>query len=138
MHSLLQQLADLVWPAQPGSRASSAPLDVYLKPFVILVIVVLVGPDLFALVELSTLLDLLGATMFVFAFAVAFRLLVIGWLKSLHRVLVPLEYSWLVELRGRPSAVIFGVLFSSRMGIVLVTLGFASYVGIAELIGIAA
>lgn len=137
MRNFLQQLGELLWPVHRGSHTRGASLDTFLKPFVIVVIVILVGPDVFALVELSTLLDLLGATMFLFAFAVAFRLLAITGLESLLRALVPREYSWLMALRRRPSAVVFGVLLSARIAIVLVTSGFVSYVYIAELLRVA-
>src|SRR5215471_5061260 len=91
--------------------ASPIRSDAMLKPFILLIIVLVAGPDLFAFVELTTLLEVLGATLFVIAFAVGFKLLGIRVLDWLRRLLVPEEYSMLIRMRGRPSAVVVGVLY---------------------------
>jgi hypothetical protein len=116
--------------------------DALLKPLVIVVIVLLVGPDLFALVELTTLLDLLGATLFVVAFAVGFELLGAGALRWLRRLLLPPEYLMLVEMRGRPVAVLCGVSFVAGHVFILAMVGLSScllsYVGALQLMRLVA
>jgi hypothetical protein len=110
-----------VAPRRFGDDRSNA--DALLKPVLFVAIVVLAGPDLFALVELTTLLDLLGATLFVIAFAAGFRLAGVAALKSLRRLLVPPEYLMLIEIRGRPVAFGFGLLYVAGYNLVLAVLG---------------
>ena len=57
MGSLLKLIAQTVWPARVN--AAAAPREAYLK--VILMIALTAGPDAFAVMELTTLLELLGA-----------------------------------------------------------------------------
>jgi hypothetical protein len=116
-----------VAPRRFGGDRSNA--DTLLKPVVFVAILVLVGPDLFALVELTTLLDLLGATLFVIAFAVGFQLAGVAALKSLRRLLVPPEYLMLIEMRGRPVAVGFGLLYVAGYNLILAGLGLLCVIG---------
>ncbi len=94
----------------------------------LLMIVLLVGPELFALVELTTLLDLLGATMFLFAFAVAYKMLGIALMKRLIRVLVPSECAMLMKTRTL-SAIGLGLALVAVNGLFLFCLCFLPYVG---------
>jgi hypothetical protein len=71
--------------------------DRYLKPLVVLLIVLACGPEVFALIELTTLLELLGATLFLFAFFTSFKLLALSMLDWLGRVLLPREYRELMR-----------------------------------------
>jgi hypothetical protein len=134
MRILLHLLTELSRPARQelgGSR-------VYLKSFVILTIAVVVGSDLFAFVELTTVLELLGAAMFVVAFAAGYRLIAAGALDGLRRLLLPAEYAWLLKIRGHPAAIVCGTMFAARNALVLALLGFMAYAGVAILAGIAA
>jgi len=132
MRALSRLLTELLPSAQRsvGGRLRG---DALLKPLVLVVIVVLVGPDLFALVELTTLPEVLGATLFVIAFAVGFELLGVAALKWFRRLLLPPEYLMLVHMRGQPLAVAFGVLFVAAhilfLATLLATLCLLSYVG---------
>ena len=138
MRILLLLLTDLLWPARQRSGASRTPLDIYLRPLIVLVIAVLVGPDLFAFVELTTLLELLGAALFVAAFAAGYRVIAATGLEWLRRLLLPAEYTWLFGIPGRPSAKVFGTLFVAKHGLVLALLFFITWVGVAILTGAAA
>ena len=138
MRILLRLLTDLLWPVRQPPGASRAPLDIYLRPLIVLAIVVLVGPDLFAFVELTTMLELLGAALFMVAFAAGYRLMAATWLEWLRRLLLPAEYAWLFGIPGRPSAKVFGTLFVARNGIVLALPVLMTCLGVAILTGIAA
>lgn len=103
---------------------TSTSLDRYIKPFVVLLIVLWCGPEIFAVIELTALLELLGATLFLFAFATSFRLLALSMLSALGRALVPLEYAVLFRTRAWPVAVV-GVL---RNGVLWLIVGVTPYV----------
>ena len=117
-----------LWPARAIPHPRRVSRDVYLRPLVLLMIVLLVGPELFALVELTTLLDLLGATMFLFAFAVAYKMLGIALMKRLIRVLVPSECAMLMKTRTL-SAIGLGLALVAVNGLFLFCLCFLPYVG---------
>lgn len=56
-----------------------------LKPLLLLVILVVAGPDFFMAMELTTLLELLGAALCMLAFVAGFRLLYVrslSWIKT--------------------------------------------------------
>jgi hypothetical protein len=128
MRTLLQLVAEFLWPVRAIPPPGRVSRDVYLRPLVLLIIVLLVGPELFAVVELTTLLDLLGATMFLFAFAVAYKMLGVALLKWLLRALVPGECVTLMKTRA-PSAVGLGLALISVNGLLLCLVCFLPYVG---------
>jgi len=138
MRALLHLFTDVFRPARRGLHANRAPADVYLKPLILLLIGLLVGPDLLAVVELTTLLELLGAAMFIVAFAAGYKLIAATWLGWLRRLLLPAEFAWLFAIPGRPSAIVFGTLFVARNGLQLFVLGVVTYVSVAIVTGIAA
>jgi hypothetical protein len=72
---------------------SSVPADRFLKPLVVLLIVLWCGPEVFAVIELTTLLELLGATLFLLAFTASFKMLALSVLDWLRRALLPSEYT---------------------------------------------
>ena len=128
MRTLLQLVAEFLWPVRAIRRPGRVSRDVYLRPLVLSIIVLLVGPELFAVAELTMLLDLLGATMFLFAFAVAYKMLGVALLKWLVRILVPGECATLVKTRA-PSAIGLGVALVSVNGLRLLCVCLLPYVG---------
>ena len=128
MRTLLLLVAELLWPVRAIPRHGHVSRDVYLRPLVLLIIVLLVGPELFAVAELTTLLDLLGATMFLFAFAVAYKMLGIALLKWLIKVLVPGECATLMKTRA-PTAVGLSLALIAKNGLLLFCVCFLPYVG---------
>lgn len=134
MRMCLRKLSDFLQPR--AFSIGHIRSDAMLKPLVLMVIIIVAGPDLFAFAELTTLLELLGATLFVIAFAVGFQMLGLALLERLRGVLVPLEYSMLVQARSRPFTVMFGVLYVARhcllLGLVLVALCMESYAAISQ------
>jgi len=87
LSSIVQALKSL----EGGFVGSREQKDALLRPLLILVIVVVAGPDIFALTELSTLLELLGATLFILAYLSGFKLLGVSLLNGLRRLFVPPE-----------------------------------------------
>jgi hypothetical protein len=59
-------------------------------------IVVTAGPEVFAAVELTTLLDLLGVALFLIAFSVGARLLFVRAGSFIRGLLLPHGYDWLL------------------------------------------
>jgi hypothetical protein len=77
--------------------------DAYLWAMAILAISAVAGPNLFAAVEMSTLLDILGAALFWMAFVAGAQLLAIragGFLRSL---LLPQGWDWLLLIPTLPA-----------------------------------
>lgn len=134
MRSFLLSLSEALKSLQGGFTGSREQNDALLRPFLILVIVLLAGPDVFAVTELTTLLDLLGATLFLLAYVSGFKLLGISAIDGLRTLFVPREYSMLVGMRGQPFAIAWGVLFLAAHGLILVSVTFFTvYFGVALL-----
>ena len=130
MTSVLQLLAKPLGVTQRPANGCLVSADAVLRPLVLLAIVLLVGPDLFAVVELTTLLDILGVTLFLLAYRVGLRSLtdpVLEWVKALF---VPTEFLMLLNMRGQPVAIGFGVVFIVGHTLRLAALAFLSYAGI--------
>jgi hypothetical protein len=117
MRSLLQSLADALWPVGPKSTAARADPDIYLRPIILLLIVVLCGPELFAAADLVSLLDLFGAVLFLTAFAVGYRVVGLTVLAQIRRILVPAELAVTIESHAHPMTVLRGVLLLSANGL---------------------
>jgi hypothetical protein len=114
-------------------RAYYTPLtpDDLLKPLVVLLIVLWCGPEVFAVIELTTLLELLGATLFLLAFATSFKLLALSVLDWLGRALLPSEYTALIRTRAWPYA-LAGML---SYGLVLFIIVLTPYALLSALLG---
>lgn len=134
MH-LLRLLVDSVFAAR--RRAHDTPLipDDWFKPFVVLLIVLWCGPEVFAVIELTALLELLGASLFLFAFATSFKLLALSVLGWLGRALLPSEYTALISMREWPSAVAVGLGLIVLNGFVWFILCFTPYMILSKLLG---
>jgi hypothetical protein len=135
MRALLQAIADLLWPERSKASATGFPADVYLRPLIILMIVLLAGPDIFAVTELATILELFGATMFLLTFAVGFWIVGIAAFDSLRQFLLPIEHVALIRMRRNPVAIVNGVLLIGRQGLYVFCLGLSAYAWICGLQG---
>jgi hypothetical protein len=107
---VLMALIDLLRGAT-GSRRLS--FDDYMKPALIVLIALLAGPEIFAAIEMTAVLELLGATLFLLSFAVALRMFAGPALQSLKRLLLPCECVVLLGMRAWPSAVAAGVFWTA-------------------------
>jgi hypothetical protein len=135
--ALLQAMAESLRRVRSNPPGSSASTEAYLKPLVILMIGLLAGPDIFVAVELTTILELLGATLFLLTFAVGFRMLGVAALEWLRKFLLPVEYVALIKMHGKPSARIYGAFLICRIncirGLFVYCLCIVSYAGVCEL-----
>jgi hypothetical protein len=112
----------------------SVPADRFLKPLVVLLIVLWCGPEVFAVIELTTLLELLGATLFLLAFTASFKMLALSVLDWLRRALLPAEYTALIKTRW-PGAVAVGLGLIAVNAVVWFVLCFTPYVILVEVLG---
>ena len=134
MRDLLRSLAETVWPVDPAARANRATLDDYLKPLLILLIALLAGPDILAAVELTTLLDLLGATMFLMVFWISYKVLGLLALKCLQKALVPEESVVLIKM-PEPFTVLIGMSLVAVRGLLIFLLCITPYLFISGAVG---
>ena len=109
--------------------------DRILKPFVVLLIVLLAGPEVFAVIELTTLLEFVGATLFLFAFAAAFQLLGLSILDAVRRALLPTEFLAMIRVRGRPDVVTVGLCLVAVNACILFFICFTPYVVLSVMLG---
>jgi len=131
MRALLQ-LIKVLCPGRTSSRHISA--DDYLKVVVILMIAVVAGPDIVAAIELTTLLELLGAAMFLLSFAIGFKLFGLALLDKLRQLLLPGQYVALANLRGLSAARVHGVLLICKRNLVLCGLAYVWIVAVIQLV----
>lgn len=128
MRALLQLMKLLL----PGNRQLST--EDYLKPLVILLIALVAGPDIVAAIELTTLLELLGAAMFLLSFAIGFKLFGYAVLEKVRQFLLPTQYVALAKIRGLPAARIHGVLLIGKHNLMMCCVAFAWIVALSQLV----
>ena len=103
MDAWLQTFREYIRPARPGLQRSPSLGDSLTTLIALLVITMFVGPDLLVYIELSTMLDVLGAALFLFAFAVGFKLLFLSLARQLRFVFAPEDLVLLATLPGPKS-----------------------------------
>ena len=108
MRVLLQLLADWIWPFRRRAGVRVEPAD-YLRPLIVLVIVLWCGPEVFAAADLVALLDLLGVMLFITAFEAGFRTLGGAMLARIRAIFVPPDWAILVDPGGHRKAVAHGL-----------------------------
>ena len=102
MSTWLQVLRERIWSSRTTAGRSFLPSDDLVMPIALLLIAIAGAPEYFVYIELSTLLDLLGAALFLFAFAMGLWLLLITLVRTMRRAIAP---SNLVELVIGPRAI---------------------------------
>ncbi len=105
----LKALIDSLFGVRWESYRTRLTPDDFLKPLVVLLIVLWCGPEVFAVMELTTLLELLGATLFLVAFTTSFKLLALSILDWMGRAFLPIEYRALIRMSAGPGAVLIGL-----------------------------
>lgn len=130
MGGLLRLIAQTVWPARANS--AGAPREAYLKFLVIVMIALTAGPDAFAVMELTTLLELLGAALFLLTVGVGLQALGLSALHTLRKFLLPTEYVALIRSE-KPSAVFHGVSLVCRKLVIFCAVGLVAYAWISDL-----
>lgn len=127
---VLLQLIKVFWSGR--NRPISA--DDCLKPLVTLIIALIAGPDIVAAVELTTLLELFGAAMFLLSFSVGLKLFGFAALERLRQLLLPAQYVALVAIRGLPGARVHGIFLICRHNLGLCCLACAWVVAFIQLV----
>ncbi|HYJ39621.1 MAG TPA: hypothetical protein VEW08_02455 [Steroidobacteraceae bacterium] len=110
MRSLLQLLAICLCPERTKAPAQGLDPHAYLRPLIVLVIVVLCGPEVFAAADLVALLDLLGAGLFLTAFAAGFQALGVLALTRMQQILFPAEWTVFLKAHRHPSIMAHGLM----------------------------
>ena len=89
MQSQWQSLLEDLWPSRSVPRALLWRREALLFIAIALAIALAAGPEIVAAMEMTTLLELLGASLFMTAFAAGAKLAVIGLWKAIGRVVLP-------------------------------------------------
>jgi hypothetical protein len=84
-NSLLEHL----WPSRSGPSASQERRMALLQVGIAFAIALASGPEIFAAIEMTTLLEMLGASLFLSAFAAGARLAVENLWRSICNILFP-------------------------------------------------
>jgi hypothetical protein len=132
VRTLLQPLADCLWPVRDKVNASGVDPDVYLRPLVVLLIVLACGPEVFVAADLVWLVDFLGAVVFLTVFAMEYRALCFAALTRVHRVLLPPEWTVLVRVRRHPSIAAHGLMLIGMNALHVSLLSLVALVGVLE------
>jgi len=89
MQSQWQALLEDLWPSRSVPRDLLWRRDAMLFIVIALAIALAAGPEIIAATEMTTLLELLGASLFMTAFAAGAKLALMGLLNAIGRVVLP-------------------------------------------------
>jgi len=84
-----QSLLEHLWPSRSGPSASQERRIALLQAGIALAIALASGPEIFAAIELTTLLELLGASLFLTAFAAGAKLTAMSLWRAACNILLP-------------------------------------------------
>src|SRR5687768_16724581 len=100
MRNWFQQLLDRLWPPRSGPMADGESRAAHIRIAILLVIVLVAGPEVVVLMDLaalSALLEILGGTLFLTAFASGAKLLVVELGRAIRSMFLPLVPLFLVR-----------------------------------------
>ena len=89
MQSQWQTLLEDLWPSRSVPRALLWRRDALLFTAIALAISLAAGPEIFAAMEMTTLLELLGASLFMTAFTAGAKLALTGLWSAIGRLVLP-------------------------------------------------
>ena len=95
-------VVEAVWPSRTVPGASRARRMGVMQGLLALAITLAWGPEVFAAIEMTTLLELLGASLFLTAYSAGVKLTALEFLKLLQGIVSPLGQ--LAILRSRAAA----------------------------------
>ena len=90
MRQLWQALSERIWPSRQVGVARQSRHMTTLQAMLALVIILAWGPEMIAAMEMTALLELLGASLFITAYVSGFRLKAIELGRTLHSIVSPL------------------------------------------------
>ena len=100
MKKLWQSFLEHLWPSRSGPADDKSYRMVLLHSLIVLAIALAAGPEVFAAMEMTTLLELLGASLFLTAFGSALLLLAAEFARGLRNNLLPAPQLWLIRSRA--------------------------------------
>ena len=124
MREIIRLLAQRLWPMHGSASLRS---DTDLNPLIVLLLVLVAGPDLLAAMEFTSLLELLGASLFLLAFATGFRMLVWCYLSCLRAFLVPPGCAALLRLPAKSPRTLAFMAISWNAAVLLLVFVFLPY-----------
>lgn len=89
MNQQWQLPIERLWPSRSDPRISQALRMVLLQAVIALAIALAAGPEVFAAMEMTTLLEMLGASLFLTAYAAGVKLKAIQAYHVLHSIVLP-------------------------------------------------
>ena len=90
MRRLWQVLTESLWTSRQAGSASQPRRMVLLQAVLALAITLAWGPEILAAMEMTALLELLGASLFITAYVAGFKLKAIELCRALHSTVSPL------------------------------------------------
>ena len=102
MNELMNTVRERLWPSRAGARSDHSRRLLALQAVIAVVITVAYGPEIFAAMEMTALLELLGASLFLTAFGAGLRLKLIEVFRALRSVLAPVGQLDLIRANARP------------------------------------
>jgi hypothetical protein len=91
MQNSWQSFLERLWPSRSGPTAENQRRTALLKALIAMVIILASGPEIIAAMEMTTLLELLGATLFLTAFAAGARLAVEDVWRFVRGIVLPAD-----------------------------------------------
>ena len=89
MRNQWQAVRELFWPSRFDPTASQGRRTALLQAGIAIAIALAAGPEVFAAMEMTALLELLGATLFLTAFAAGVKLVALRMWRALCRISLP-------------------------------------------------
>jgi len=89
MRDVWQSLLEHLWPSRSGSPAGQERRTALLQAGIALAIALAAGPEVFAAMEMTALLELLGASLFLTAFAAGAKLTAASLWRATGDILLP-------------------------------------------------
>jgi hypothetical protein len=89
MNRLWQRLLEYLWPSRIDPAVTHARRMMILQMVIAFAIMVAAGPEIIAAMELTTLLELMGASLFLTAYAAGARLVAISILRAVQGLVLP-------------------------------------------------
>lgn len=97
MQNQWQSLLDRLWPSRCGPADGQARRMVLLQAFIALAIALASGPEIFLAMEMTTLLELLGASLFLTAFATGAKLTALRVWHAARDIFLPAAQVFIIR-----------------------------------------
>jgi len=99
-----QSFLELLWPSRSDASASQSRRMAFLQVGIALAIALAAGPEIFLAIEMTTLLELLGASLFLTAFATGAKFTVWSSWRAARNTLLPAAEIYVIRSNAAVSA----------------------------------